>query len=542
MQIVKALFLAANPAGTTRLAVDEEMRAIEQKVRASDHPDVLVFQSNWAVRPDDLLQLLNQHRPQIVHFSGHGSHTGLCLTGNDGQVKLVTTPALEALFAALKDNIRLVVLNACYSQEQAWAFVKTIDGVVGMKESIHDDAATVFASSFYRAIGFGRSVQEAFDQGRAALLLEHIPEEDIPVLLVKNGMDPRQMFLIGDTTEPFVDLSHSTVSGGLQQGPIWNVPFARNPVFTGRENLVKHLHTHLQSMTAAALSQPQAISGLGGIGKTQLALEYAYRFRSAYQAVLWVRAETVETLNASYVEIARRLQLPQQDVQEQEVIVQAVRDWLRVTTGWLLIMDNADDLTLVQPFLPTEYPGHLVLTTRTQITGTIAQRFEVDVLEANVGALLLLRRAGLLASGALLEAASSFDRVLASTLSAELGGLPLALDQAGAYIEETGCSLSDYRQTYQAQQAKLLAHQGRVRNAYPASVATTWSLSLARIEATSPTAVELLQACAFLAPDAILRNCLSRCSRHLCFQCPLHTNDEDGVAGSLHSLLPTKRQ
>ncbi|HEU5376412.1 MAG TPA: CHAT domain-containing protein [Ktedonobacteraceae bacterium] len=203
MQIVKALFLAANPASTNRLAIDEEMRAIEQKIRTSEYRDVLVFQSNWAVRPDDLLQLLNQHRPQIVHFSGHGSQTGLCLAGNDGQqIRLVTTQALAALFKTLKDNIRLVFLNACYSQEQALALVTTIDCVIGMKESIRDEAAAIFASSFYRAIGFGRSIQEAFDQGRTALLLEGIPEEDIPELLVKDGIDPRQIVLIESAANP----------------------------------------------------------------------------------------------------------------------------------------------------------------------------------------------------------------------------------------------------------------------------------------------------------------------------------------------------
>ncbi|HEX6478511.1 MAG TPA: CHAT domain-containing protein [Ktedonobacteraceae bacterium] len=202
MLTVKVLLLAANPSSTDRLAIDEEMRAIEQKVRAAEHRDALVFQSNWAVRPDDLLQLLNQHRPQIVHFSGHGSHAGLSLAGNDGQVRLVTTQALTALFATLKDNIRLVFLNACYSREQALALVTNIDCVVGMKESIRDDAATVFASSFYRAIGFGRSIQEAFDQGKTALLLEGIPEEDIPELLVKDGIDPSQVVLIGLAGNP----------------------------------------------------------------------------------------------------------------------------------------------------------------------------------------------------------------------------------------------------------------------------------------------------------------------------------------------------
>src|SRR5579859_5774813 len=114
MQKIKALFLAANPQATTRLALDEEIRLIKQKVRASDYRDVLDIESDWAVRPDDLLQLFNQHRPQIVHFSGHGSGAGLQLAGNDGQARLVSTAALKALFTTLKDNIRLILLNACY--------------------------------------------------------------------------------------------------------------------------------------------------------------------------------------------------------------------------------------------------------------------------------------------------------------------------------------------------------------------------------------------------------------------------------------------
>jgi len=196
MQQVTVLFLAANPTSTSRLAIDEEMRAIAQKVRTSEHRDALVFASAWAVRPDDLLQLLNQHRPQIVHFSGHGSGQGLSLAREQGQAQQVPTRALQTLFRTLKDNIRLVFLNACYSREQAQALVETIDCVIGMKESIHNDAAAAFASSFYRALGFGRSIQEAFDQGIASLLLEGTADEEIPELLVKPGVDAQTIHLI----------------------------------------------------------------------------------------------------------------------------------------------------------------------------------------------------------------------------------------------------------------------------------------------------------------------------------------------------------
>jgi TIR domain/CHAT domain len=197
MPKIKALFLAANPAATKRLALDEEIRLIEEMMRKARYRDALVFQSAWAVRPDDLLQLLNEHQPHIVHFSGHGIGEGLQLAGEDGEARLVTTQALKRLFTTLKDNIRLIVLNACYSREQAQTLVEVIDCVIGMHTSIGDEAAAMFAASFYRALGFGRSVQNAFDQGLVALAVRNIPEEDIPQLLVKDGVDPHQVMLVG---------------------------------------------------------------------------------------------------------------------------------------------------------------------------------------------------------------------------------------------------------------------------------------------------------------------------------------------------------
>jgi len=188
---IKILFLAANPGDTNKLALDEEIREITSKIRDADHRDSIDLISAWAVKPDDLLQLLNQHKPQIVHFSGHGSNSGkIILTDNNGVSKAVSSRAIQTLFTTLKDNIRAVVLNACYSNEQAKAITQVIDCAVGMNESIGDKAAITFAASFYRAIGFGRSAKDAFDQGRAALLLEGIPEEDTPKLLVRGSIDP----------------------------------------------------------------------------------------------------------------------------------------------------------------------------------------------------------------------------------------------------------------------------------------------------------------------------------------------------------------
>lgn len=197
---IKILFFASNPDHSTPLKLDEEIHSIINKIRLSDNPDVLDLVSCWAVRPDDLLQELNTHKPTIVHFSGHGSMVGeIVLMDDNRQPKAVNTSALRALFTTLKDNIRLVILNACYSEVQATAISEIVDCVIGMNTDIGDEAAITFASSFYRATGFGRSVLEAFDQGKVALMLEGIPEEKTPVLLVRQGIDPARVHLVGTT-------------------------------------------------------------------------------------------------------------------------------------------------------------------------------------------------------------------------------------------------------------------------------------------------------------------------------------------------------
>ena len=164
--MIKVLFLASNPKNTQRLNLDEEAHSITEKIRAAKFRDVLELKTLWATRPDDLIQALLEHEPQIVHFSGHGSEMGeIVLMDDNGFEKTVDAKALRSLFTTLKDNIRVVVLNACYSEKQAQAIAEVIDCVVGMSTAIGDEAAIIFAASFYRAIGFGRSIKEAFDQG-----------------------------------------------------------------------------------------------------------------------------------------------------------------------------------------------------------------------------------------------------------------------------------------------------------------------------------------------------------------------------------------
>ena len=284
---------------------------------------------------------------------------------------------------------------------------------------------------------------------------------------------------------------------------IWNVPFRRNPFFTGREAVLRRLYDTLRSGRTAVLTQAQALSGLGGIGKTQTAVEYAYRHREDYRAVLWVRAETLEGLLTDLVSLAQVVGLPEKDEPDQNRIVQAVKCWLNEYPNWLLILDNVEDLSVLEDVLPSQARGHLLLTTRAQSTGIFAQSIDLDQMELEEGALFLLHRAKLLGPDAPLEQAPQGLAPIAKELTQIMGGLPLALDQAGAYIEETECSLSDYRERYQTRQASLLNRRGNLVGAHPASVSTTFFLSFEKVERANPAAAELLRVCAFLAPDAI---------------------------------------
>jgi tetratricopeptide (TPR) repeat protein len=293
------------------------------------------------------------------------------------------------------------------------------------------------------------------------------------------------------------------------------LPYPRNPFFLGREDLLARLHRQLHAGQTMALAQPPALSGLGGVGKTQVALEYAYRHAQDYQAIFWARAESRDALVVGFVEIAQTLSLPEREEGDQAVIVNAVKGWFSQHPNWLLILDNADEFAFLPEVLPAPLQGHLLLTTRAQALGGLASRLEVEPLDLDTGPLLLLRRAGLLALDAPLAQAEQTDWQVAIQLSEELGGLPLALDQAGAYLEETQCGLQQYLDLFRSHRMELLRRRGGVLTDHPDSVATTWSLSFAQVEQQSALAADLLRLCAWLHPDAIPEELFLQGAAHL---------------------------
>lgn len=268
---------------------------------------------------------------------------------------------------------------------------------------------------------------------------------------------------------------------------VWSVPHRRNPNFAGRQETISAIE---RALTTGAMV---ALTGLGGVGKTQLAVEYAYRHAGEYDVVWWLPAAEPATFADGYVRLAAALGLPERDEQDQRVAVDAVRRWLDQQSRWLLILDDARDSALVREYLPQEPTGHVLLTSYDQRWRGTATPVGVAGLEPAAAAAFLMRRTGQVGEGT------------AAALAQELGYLPLALAQAGAYIEETGRSLDQYLDLYRQHRLRLL-ERGEPSPDHPETVRTTFSLSLDRVQAAAPAAAELLTLCAFLASDAIPRD------------------------------------
>ncbi|EYF03182.1 FxSxx-COOH system tetratricopeptide repeat protein [Chondromyces apiculatus] len=273
----------------------------------------------------------------------------------------------------------------------------------------------------------------------------------------------------------------------------------RNLSFTGRDQLIRELRTALTSGSPAALTQ--AISGLGGVGKTQLAAEYAHRYASQYDVIWWVRAEEPAMIAEEFAQLAAALGLPEKDEADQRLAVEAVRSWLSRHDRWLLVFDNVNDPKTLTSILPHPRTGHVIITSRNPSWRGVATPLQVPTLERSESVKLLLNRT------------HQQDTPAAEQLAEALGDLPLALVQAAATIEETHATIATYYSAFGDHQRELLLRG--VPTDYPAPVATTWGLALQEAQRISPVAVDLLRLCAFLAPDDIAREGLAGAAQHV---------------------------
>jgi len=289
--------------------------------------------------------------------------------------------------------------------------------------------------------------------------------------------------------------------------PIWNVPHPRNLNFTGRDQLLKDLRQSLTSGQATALTQA-ALHGLGGVGKTQLALEYAYRHAPDYDLVWWVRSEDTVTLASHYAELAVKLGLPEAGAADQEAQVAAVRNCLGHRQKWLLVFDNAGEPQDLTGYRPQGGGGQVLITSRNPAWRGVARPLDVKVWDRPESVAFLLKRTGRE------KEPTQEDEAAAVELAQELGDLPLALEQAGAYIEACGCSIGHYLELFRTRRQEML-RRGHSSQEYPDTVATTWELSFQKVKEASPAAADLLNLCAFLAPDDIPKELLVEGAKHL---------------------------
>jgi tetratricopeptide (TPR) repeat protein len=304
--------------------------------------------------------------------------------------------------------------------------------------------------------------------------------------------------------EKFTKKSHTKI--------IWNIRRQKNKDFTGRTDLLAALNDAFES--ESSLSLPQVLVGMPAVGKTQVAVEYVYRYRERYSVIWWVRAEESLTLIEDYVSLATKLDLPSaRDLRSKskidnsryseqrkrllETVVEEVRGYFEESESSLLIFDNAPNLAAVYDYLPCAPCGHILITSRNPSWLNIAAVHNVNVFNRQESIALLSRLTG------------DTDANEAYGLAAELDDFPLAIVQAGSYCATRHKTISEYRELFHEFQTELFA-RGEPPADYKQSVAVTFDIALKAVRSDCPGAADLLNIIAFLSPDDIPRSLIMR--------------------------------
>ncbi|MBF0213394.1 MAG: toll/interleukin-1 receptor domain-containing protein [Magnetococcales bacterium] len=331
--------------------------------------------------------------------------------------------------------------------------------------------------------------------------LSALPDKAIPISTWKNR-DAAWLNVVEGLKRVLAD--RSTVTQPVRPQARHNLG-RRNSFFTGREQELALLAQNLEQKAPVAIIPVEGqmdvyvIQGLGGIGKSQLALEYAFRHLSDYEVIWWVRAETSQTLMEDVAALGKMLKLAGSKPEE---LSQAALKWMGSNRNWLVVLDNAPSPQEVKEWIPSNHDGHLLITTRHRFGwDNLANSLDMPTMTREEGTAFLLRRLGLW------ETATEAHRQAAGTLTDELGGLPLALEQAASYMKELVLPLEEYIRLYRSEGLALMAREESRPSigGYDKTVLTTWSLSYERVETRSPMAVVVLNLLAFLDPDQIPR-------------------------------------
>jgi hypothetical protein len=437
-----------------------------------------------------VLRAIAAHQP-------HRGRAGLALAkvieAPDAQADILITDAtveiarielavLNALSGPYADRARQ--LSNAIEAFEAPSEIPTQEAVAGdpgdAEEPDHTHAVPPTEAAEGGYIVTTQSDPERFEEGPGGLLF---PEDD--------GLGTRGDRLLSDE-EP-LSLDDIFEGQSSDESPIvWgNVP-TRNPVFTGRRALLEQLERRLRTQHVAAVL-PQALHGEGGVGKSQIAIEYAHRHRADYDVIWWIPSERPAQILASLIELGNRLDL---DVGNEVITaIPKVRAALRAGTpygNWLLVFDNAETPETVRDYLPEAGTGKVLVTSRNQEWSQIAESLEVDVFTREESVRLLKRR----------------NRELpgpeAEQLAEALGDLPLAIEHASAWLHATDMAAGEYLRLLDEKRAEL--NPGDLTSGYEMPVAAAANVALDRLATENLAALQLLQVCSFFAPEPIDRD------------------------------------
>ncbi len=423
--VKKILILAANPKNTVRLRLDQEVRDIEQGLQLAAQRDNFILQQKWAVRSRDIRLAVLDFRPNIIHFSGHGSETeGLSFEDEVGKEKFVTAEALGGLFQLFANHVECVLLNACYSEVQANAIAQHIDYVIGMNEAIADKAALEFSVGFYDALARyeeqydgDSTIEFAFNVACSSISLAGVSGAFIPVL-IKNP-NPRKRNEIGD----------NQLLGQLI-GDVPNLP----PHFLPREEELNPLKTKVladtnQPVAITAKSRSVGVQGMGGIGKTVLATALARdeEVRRAFpDGVIWItfgQTPQILTLQSDVVEALGDKQASFTEINSGKTQLRK----LLTDKACLLILDDVWNLKDAIAFDVLEKGCQMLVTTRDAgiITALGGEEYQLSILSEQQALDLLANWAN--------QPVETFHKT-SLEVARECGYLPLALSMVGAMM------------------------------------------------------------------------------------------------------------
>ncbi|WP_214041665.1 FxSxx-COOH system tetratricopeptide repeat protein, partial [Methanoculleus sp.] len=302
---------------------------------------------------------------------------------------------------------------------------------------------------------------------------------------------------------------------------IWNVPFLQNNNFTGRVNVFQAIETSLDSQTRS--SRIHALHGLSGTGKTQVLVEYAYRFAAKYDLVWWIRSESPETLLLDYFGLAEQLGLNTFDVEEPERKKNVIRSWLETNDNWLLIFDNAKRPEHITNFIPRSPTGDVLVSSTYPYWRGLCSDTSITEFSPDESLDFIYKRTNQDCNAA------------SETLAESLGHLPLALAQACAYIETKGLRVSEYNSRYQRYHTKLL--ERNIPRDYPFSLVKTLEMSYQEVEEQSKDASDLLLLCCFFGPSDIPLRMLTESSERMHESLKSVLNDELLLDEAIETLL-----